>query len=64
MEDANRAIDGYEISFLSNTSTSITEAEKNIGDIELTKDNTVSKDKLYEQNGYYKNKKNLKVENR
>lgn len=50
MEEAERAINSYELSFLSNISSNISETEKNIGDIKLTKENTVSKDKLYEEN--------------
>ncbi|MDF2586713.1 MAG: hypothetical protein K0S41_554 [Anaerocolumna sp.] len=50
MEDAKRAIETYKVSYLSSISTNITEVKKNIKDIKLSKDNTISKKELYKQN--------------
>jgi HlyD family secretion protein len=50
MEEAERTIDTYKVNFMNSITTNITEVEKNILDITLSKDNTLSKDKLLEQN--------------
>jgi HlyD family secretion protein len=55
MEEAERAIKEYKISYLSSIATNITDVKKNINEIKLAKDNTQSKEELLEQNE--KNKK-------
>lgn len=50
MEEAERAIDTYKVSFKNSITSNITEVEKNIEDITLNKENTISKDKLLDQN--------------
>ncbi|MDF2484723.1 MAG: hypothetical protein K0R46_891 [Herbinix sp.] len=50
MEEAERAIGTYGANYLANVNSGITEVEKNIKELSLTKENTVTKDKLYEQN--------------
>lgn len=50
MDEAERAIDTYKVDFLANITSNITDVEKKIEDTTLSKKNTVSKDKLYEQN--------------
>jgi membrane fusion protein, peptide pheromone/bacteriocin exporter len=55
MEDAKRAIETYKDSFLGNITSKITEVEKNLKDIKLRKDNTISKKELYKQNNKDKN---------
>lgn len=50
MEEANRAIESYQDSFLGNLISKITEVEKNLKELTLTKDSTKSKDLLYELN--------------
>lgn len=50
MEEAERAIETYKVSFMNSITSNITEVEKNIEDITLNMENTVSKDKLLEQN--------------
>lgn len=50
MEEAERAIYTYKISFMNSITANIIEVEKNIVDITLNKDNTTSKDALLERN--------------
>lgn len=50
MDEAKRAIETYKISFLGNVTSKISEVQKNLEEIKLTKDNTISKDVLYKQN--------------
>jgi multidrug efflux pump subunit AcrA (membrane-fusion protein) len=50
MEEADRATDAYEVNYLANISSNIIEVEKSIKEITLSKENTISKDKLYEKN--------------
>ena len=50
MEEAERAIDTYKVSFMNSIISNIHETEKNIEDITLNKDNTTSKDALLERN--------------
>lgn len=50
MEEAERAIDTYKVSFMNSILINISEAKKNIEDINLNKDNTISKDTLLERN--------------
>lgn len=50
MEEAGRAIESYQYSFLGNLISKITEVEKNLKELTLTKDSTKSKDLLYELN--------------
>lgn len=50
MEEAERAIDTYKVSFMNSIIANIIEVEKNIEDIILNKDNTLSKDSLLELN--------------
>lgn len=50
MEESERAIDTYKVSFMNSITANIIEAEKNIEDITLNKDNTTSKDALLERN--------------
>jgi HlyD family secretion protein len=50
MEEAARAIGTYKVSFMNSITTNISEVEKNIEDITLNKENTISKDKLLGQN--------------
>ncbi|MDD4113275.1 MAG: HlyD family efflux transporter periplasmic adaptor subunit [Herbinix sp.] len=50
MEESQRAIDTYEVSFLNSIIANITEVEKNIEDITLNKDKTISKEALLERN--------------
>ncbi|WP_313130594.1 HlyD family efflux transporter periplasmic adaptor subunit [Anaerocolumna sp.] len=55
MEEAERAIKEYKISYLSSIATNITDVKKNVNEIKLAKDNTQSKEELLEENE--KNKK-------
>lgn len=50
LEEAERAVDTYKISFMNNITSNITEMEKNIEEITLNKKNTMSKEKLLKQN--------------
>ncbi len=50
LEEAERAVDTYKISFMNNITSNITEMEKNIEEIMLNKKNTMSKEKLLKQN--------------
>ena len=50
MEESERAIDTYKVSFMNSIRSNINEAEKNIEDITLNKDNTTSKDALLKRN--------------
>lgn len=50
MEEAERAIETYKVSFMNSIASNIAEVEKNIEDINLNKENTISKDKLLKQN--------------
>ena len=50
MEESERAIETYKASFMNSLTASINEAEKNIEDIKLNKENTTSKDTLLERN--------------
>ena len=50
MEEAERAIDTYEVNYLANITTNIKEVEQKLEEIKLSKENTVSKDVLYDQN--------------
>ncbi len=54
-EDAERAIKEYKISYLSSVATNIADVKKNMKEIKLAKDNTLSKEELLGQNE--KNKK-------
>lgn len=55
MDDAKRALDLYKVSFLEDISANIMEVNKNIEELKLAKDNTLSKDDLYKQNEQDKN---------
>lgn len=55
MEDAERAIKEHKTSYLSSIATNITDVKKNINEIKLAKDNTLSKEDLLDRNE--KNKK-------
>lgn len=50
MEEAKRGIESYQDSFLGSVISKITEVEKNLKELTLTKDNTKSKELLYELN--------------
>jgi HlyD family secretion protein len=50
MEEAQRDIDAYQLNYMANITTNITDVEKKLEEITLTKKNTISKDKLYEKN--------------
>jgi HlyD family secretion protein len=50
MEEAESAIVSYQVSFLSSISTNITDVKKNMKELELAKDNTLSKEDLLKQN--------------
>ncbi|NLK99360.1 MAG: HlyD family efflux transporter periplasmic adaptor subunit [Clostridiales bacterium] len=50
MEESERAIETYKASFMNSLTASINEAEKNIEDIKLNKENTTSKEALLERN--------------
>lgn len=50
MEESERAIDTYKANFMNSLNVSINEAEKNIEDITLNKNNTISKDTLLARN--------------
>lgn len=50
MEEAERAIDAYKSEYLANLTTKITEVNKNLQDLALSREHTISKDKLYEKN--------------
>lgn len=50
MEEAQRAIDVYKVSFTASITTNITEVKKQREEIKLAKDNTLNKDDLYDQN--------------
>lgn len=50
MEEAERAIDTYKVSFMNSVTANIVEVDKSIEDIILNKDSTTSKDALLERN--------------
>ncbi len=50
MEDADKAIDNYKVSYLAEVNEKITEVNKNIKEMNLQKDNTLSKKTLLSQN--------------
>ena len=50
MEEAERAIDTYKVSFMNSITANIIEVEKNIEDISLNKESTTGKDALLERN--------------
>ena len=50
MEEAERAVDTYKVSFMNNITANIIEIERNIEDISLNKENTTSKEVLLERN--------------
>jgi len=60
MEEAKRAIESYQGNFLGTIMSKISELEKNLKELNLTKDNTKSKEFLYELNS---NEKELAIEN-
>lgn len=49
-EQAERALDTFKINYMANINTSLTDTKAKIKELKLSKDNTISKDKLYKQN--------------
>lgn len=60
MEEAKRTLETYQVNFLGTIMSKISELEKNLKELNLTKDNTKSKEFLYELNS---NEKELAIEN-
>jgi multidrug efflux pump subunit AcrA (membrane-fusion protein) len=50
MEEAERAVETYEAGYLANLNSGIIEVEKNIKELNLSKENTLTKDELYKKN--------------
>lgn len=60
MEEAKRTLETYQVNFLGSIMSKISELEKNLKELNLAKDNTKSKEFLYELNS---NEKELAIEN-